>query len=156
MEDLSFNKVTYDGDLTDFSADELRELVREFENAQESNVAEFETAADALEGVEQTDIEEFADARDALIESITDADAFSEVPLSADALTDCTFGELQEWKEFVSQGDAMAGGCSGPAPEDTEDKEFEDMGQDAPTHEETDDDAAFADKYLDINGVNLD
>lgn len=148
--DLNFNKVTYDGDLADFSEDELRELVREFENAQESNVAEFETAAEALDGIEEADIEEFADARERLIDSITEAEAFSEVPLSEDALAEQSFGELQEWDEFVSEFD------SADESEEGADGEFDDMGQEAPTREETDADAEFADKYLDISGVNFD
>jgi hypothetical protein len=147
--DLNFNKVTYDGDLADFDADELRELVGEFENAQESNVAEFETAAEALDGVDEAGIEEFADARGSLIESITDADAFSEVPLSEDALDNCTFGELQDWQDFVSE--------SVDADEDDDsEQEFDDMGSEAPTHGDDDADAEFAEKYLDISGVNFD
>jgi hypothetical protein len=71
------------------------------------------------------------------------------VPQSEDALDNCTFGELQDWQDFVSE--------SVDADEDDDsEQEFDDMGSEAPTHEDEDADAEFAEKYLDISGVNFD
>lgn len=149
--DLNFNKVSYDGDLSDLSEDELRETVREFETAQDSNVAEFEKAADALDEVDDSTIEDFEDAREGLIEDITEAEAFDEVPLSEDSLTDADFSELQEWRDFVDEQAVDDGGDG-----DGDGGDFDDFGKKSPT--ETDDDEMdFVDEELDqIQGLQLD
>ena len=148
---LNFNKVGYDGELSDFSEDELRELVREFETAQDSNVAEFEKAAEALDEVDDSTIEDFEDARESLIEDITEAEAFGEVPLSEDSLEDADFSELQDWRDFVAEQATDDGGDEGG-----EGEGFDDFGQKSPTdtEDETED---FVEKELNgIQGLNLD
>lgn len=150
--DLNFNQVSYDGDLSDFSEDELRETIREFETAQDSNVAEFEKAADALDEVDDSTIEDFEDAREGLIEDITDAEAFDEVPLSEDSLEDADFSELQEWRDFV---DEQATEPDGDGDGDG-DGDFGDFGQKSPTEPE-DDEMDFVDEELSqIQGLTVD
>lgn len=146
--DLNFNKVSYDGDLVDLSEEEMQDVIREFEKAQESNVAEFEKAADTLDGVDEADIEDFAEARADLIEDITGADGFEEVPLTEEKLEDEDFGDLREWKEFVAD--------TGESEESEQD--FEDMGQKGETHgdDEGDDSPDFIESEIaNISGVNV-
>jgi hypothetical protein len=144
---LDFTKVSYDGDLSDFSEDELKELIEEFESAQDSNVAEFETAAEALDEVDSSNIEDFEEARATLIEDVVGAEAFDEVPVTEETLEDeeaTSFSDLQDWKEFVAQE------------EDSEDSDatFEDMGTKSPVDGEG---ADFVDEALgDMPGLNLD
>jgi hypothetical protein len=147
--DLNFTQVTYDGELSDFEAERLREIIREFENAQESNVAEFEDAADALDGVDEK-IEDFEEARESLLEEITEAEAFEDVPLTEDALEEQTFGQLQEWRDFVSrQREGEAGDDEGG------NSDFDDMGKKSPVPDE-DEDTDFADEQLEqMQGVNF-
>ena len=148
--ELNFNQVSYEGDLADFSEDELRELISEFETAQDSNVAEFEKAAEAMDEVDESTIEDFEDARESLIEDITEADAFDEVPLTEDALEDSDFSELQDWRDFVSEQAADDGG------DESGEGDFDDMGKKSPTdpEDETED---FVEQELNgIQGLNVD
>jgi hypothetical protein len=151
--ELNFNQVSYEGDLSDFSEDELRETVREFETAQDSNVAEFEKAAEALDEVDESTIEDFEDARESLIEDITDAEAFDEVPLTEDSLEDAEFSELQDWRDFVDEQAAEDGGDEGG---EDGGEDFDDFGQKSPTDLD-DEQEDFVEKELSgIQGLNLD
>jgi hypothetical protein len=138
--DLSFNKVTYDGELADFSEDELQELVSEYEKAQDSNVAEFERAAEATEGVSESVIEDFEDARADLLEEITGSEDFEDVPLTEAQLEDCDFSELQEWQDFVLGGGGAESedGTSG----------IDDFGTKAPTGADDDKPEDFVEEQL--------
>lgn len=148
--DISFNRVTYDGDLSDLSEDEKDEVIREFENAQESNVAEFERAAETLDEVDETDIEEFADAKAELASEVTEAEAFDDVPLTEDELADASFSKVREWHEFVSE---TADGADGETDED-DDKDFDEMGKQGPTHgDDKEFDSDLADRVDEIPGL---
>lgn len=147
---FDITKVSIDGAVDDLSEEQLRELVSKFEDAQESNVAEFERAAEEMPDIEESKIEDFEDARRALIEEIVEADTFDEVPLGEGALVDCTFSELQEWSDFVTEN------ISGSADEadETDDGGFNDFGQKAPTGD--DETTDFADKELEnVPGLKL-
>lgn len=147
---LDFTKVSYEGDLSDFSEDELAELVTEFEAAQNSNVAEFEKAAEATTDIDESTIEEFEDARDDLIADIVEAESFESIPLTEEKLAEENFGELQEWKDFVADG----GNESEPKPDDEGGSDFEDMGTESPVSD--DDETDFADEALDnVQGLNI-
>jgi len=145
--ELNFNQVSYEGDLSDFSEDELRETVREFETAQDSNVAEFEKAAEALDEVDDSTIEDFEDARQSLIEDITEAEAFGEVPLSEDSLEDADFSELQDWRDFVAEQATDEGG---------EDEGFDDFGQKSPADPDDETEDFVEEELGSIQGLNLD
>lgn len=146
--ELNFNKVSYDGELEDFSEDELRELVGEFEDAQESNVAEFKTAVEATEGLDEGDLTEFEQAREDLLDSIVEHENFEEVPLSEDKLGEETFAELQDWSDFVADlGD--------DGETQTDDSDSEDFGKRSPVQSD-DDEAEFVDEALGgMQGLNL-
>lgn len=148
---LNFKKVTYEDELSEFSEEKLRELVGEFEDAQESNVAEFQEVADATEGISESEIEDFETFREELIEDITGAEAFDEVPLSEDQLESEDFSTLQEWKDFVSGQESES-----ESDEDEQaETEFEDMGKKAPV-DGGKDNAEFADdKLSDVQGLSL-
>lgn len=142
--DLEFTRVNYDGELSDFDEDELRELVGEFEDAQDANVAEFDEAVEQISDVDESKIEDFDAARSDLIESVSEAEAFEQVPLSADALEDCDFSELQEWSEFVSEEQT----------DEEDDAEFSDMGTKSPVDDEDQED--FAEEALEqMPGLEL-
>jgi hypothetical protein len=145
---LDFNKVGYDGELSDFSEDELRELVREFETAQDSNVAEFETAVEATDGLDESTISDFEQAREDLVEEIVDSEEFEQVPLSEDKLGEESFAELQDWSDFVAD---LA------EEEDVEDDESStDFGTRSPKPDEEDEGADFAEEALsEMNGLTL-
>jgi len=72
---MDFKKVEFDDDLDDMEAGELRELVREFAQAQEENIADFEEVTDEI-----TEFEEF-DAT--LTEDLVEQTSLSEGAASA-------------------------------------------------------------------------
>lgn len=151
--DFDITKVTIDGDVDDLSEEQLRELVGKFQDAQESNVAEFERAAEAMDEVDEDTIEDFEQARESLIEEIADAEAFGEVPLDEEDLEDEDFSDLQDWREFVA-----GGGAGGDDPEDDEpeeDAEFDDFGTESPA-DPGDDEYDFVEEELqDVPGLSL-
>lgn len=148
--DFDITKVTIDGSVSDLSEDQLRNLVDEFQEAQESNVAEFERLAEEYDDIDDDVIQDFEDARTALIGEITEAETFDEVPLSEDALEDAEFSELQEWRDFVSEQEAE------DAEDDPKDEAtFDDFGKRSPKDggDETED---FVEDALgDVQGLNL-
>jgi len=149
--DFDITKVTIDGSVSDLSEEQLRKLVDEFQEAQESNVAEFERLAEEYDDVDDAVIEDFEDARTALIGEITEAETFDEVPLSEDALEDAKFSELREWREFVSEdteNDEEAEG--GEA-----DESFEDFGTRSPKDGGDETEAFVEDALGDVQGLNL-
>lgn len=145
--DFDITKVSIDGSVDDLSEDQLRELVSKFQDAQDSNVAEFEKAAEAAAEIDESTIEDFEDARETFIEEITDAEDFEEVPLSEDALEDANFGELQEWKAFVLTETEDGN------PEGGED--FDDMGKKSPTSNEDETEDFVEEQLGDMAGLKL-
>ena len=67
---LDFTEIEFDSDLADLDEDELADLVREYQEAQESNRANFEEATETLD-----DFEEFDDS---LTERVTDETSLPE------------------------------------------------------------------------------
>lgn len=149
---LNFTKVSYDGDISDFSEDELKTLVEEFESAQDSNAAEFETAAEALDEVDSSNIEDFEEARTTLIADIVEAEAFDDVPVTEDTLEDeetTSFSDLQDWKDFVSEQDIEPD-------EDEGEGTFDDMGTKSPVEDQSGEGADFVEGELEtMPGINL-
>jgi len=143
---LDFQKVTYNGDLEDADRESLIELVEKFQDAQEANAAEFEAAKEQVESLEGA-FSEYEDAKDDLIGEITEADRFEEVPLTEDELDAADFSKVREWHEFVhDESDTQEA-----------DKDFEDMGNPGPTHEDNDDETPeFAKELVDgLSGVSV-
>jgi hypothetical protein len=148
--DLNFKQISYDGELADFSEEDLRELVGEYEEAQESNVAEFEQAAEALGEYDEETIEDFEEAREALIEDIVAADTFDEVPVGSDTLETADFSELQEWQDFVAETPDET-----DAVEDEDGSTVDDFGTKGAV-KETGDETDFADEALEsMPGLEL-
>ena len=149
---LDFQRVTYDGDLEEADREALIDLVEQFEDAQDANAAEFNSAKEQVEELEGT-VSEFEDAKDELITEVVSADAFSEVPLTEEQLEDADFEQVREWRAFVSETDAS----DEETDDNEEDAEFEDMGQQGPVNEGGDEDegAEFARELVDgLSGVN--
>lgn len=146
--DLNFNQVTFDGDVDDLSEDEMAEVIREYQNAQESNVAEFERAADTLDEVDEADIEEFKDAKAAKVEETVEADAFEDVPLTEDELAEASFAKVRQWNEFVEAQSTEDG-------ESDEDKNFDEMGTQGPTNTDDEFDEDLVQHVDALSGVNV-
>jgi hypothetical protein len=148
--DLNFSEVTVEKDLSEFSEDELRELIAKFQKAQEANVEEFQRA---VEAVEDTDggVEEFNKSVNELIEEITEHEQFDQVPLSEDELSDLGFLKLRDWREFVADL-----GESDEADDETEPDDFDDFGTRSPSPDD-EPDKEFADEHLsEVQGIALD
>lgn len=124
--ELSFNQVDYSGDFTEFEKDDLIELVEKFEEAQDSNVAEFEKAAEKIEDFE-ADIEEYEQAEQRLAEEIAE-----ETFLSADEAEALSFDRKREVLMDARESSSEDGGGDGDG-----DGDFEDMGQRGATHGES-------------------
>jgi hypothetical protein len=146
---FDITKVSIDGDVDDLTEEQLRELVSKFQDAQESNVAEFSEAVEEIPDVEESTIEDFEQAREDLVEEITEAEKFDEVPLSEDSLENCDFSDLRDWKEFVTAEDVE---------DDTDDSgadDFDDFGKKAPVDDEGGE-SDFAEDALDeMQGLTL-
>lgn len=148
--DFDITKVTIDGSVSDLSEDQLRKLVDEFQEAQESNVAEFERLAEEYDDIDDDVIQDFEDARTALIGEITEAETFDEVPLSEDALEDAEFSELQEWRDFVSENSEEAEDGS-----EADEEDFEDFGKRSPKNAGDETEDFVEDALGDVQGLNL-
>ena len=155
---MDFSKVNYDGDLEDAERDDLMSLVSQFEAAQEQNVAEFESAQEQIQeltGDADSDfaaligeVQDFADAKTAIVSEITEFESFDASPVSEDDLTGASFGRLREYHVYFAGLDAEADAAEQDGDEvDEESGEFNDMGKRAETHVE-DDDEDFARTYL--------
>lgn len=149
---MKLKTVTFDGDLEDADREDLVDAVESFEKAQEENAAEFEAAQDKLKEAlgEDTEfdelfgeVEEFATAKDSLIEEITEFESFEEAPLKESVLEASDFDELREYKAYFADLDADSDGDGG-------DGDFSDMGERQPTEtgEDVDADQEFAEEYL--------
>lgn len=114
---LEFTRVTYDSDIEDLSEERLRELVREFKDAQESNHTEFSEVASSMD----EELQEFEQLKENLIEQIKKAEGFSEIPLSEDRLEDVSFSTLREWDNYLQETESDEGG-----------EEVEDFGERSP------------------------
>lgn len=153
---MDFNQVNYEGDLEDAERDDLIALVRDFEKAQETNVAEFEAAKEQMQelvGDDNADFEDlfgevkdFASAKDELVAETVEFESFEDSPMDEDDLREASFSKVREWHAHFAALDAEADEAD--ADEGDEGPDFEDMGKRGETHSEEDEDAAFASKYL--------
>jgi hypothetical protein len=147
--DLNFSEVSYDGDIEDAEAEQLRELVSQYEEAQSDNAAEFEAAKEKIEEVSDVQVSDFEDAREDLIETITDFDAFEGSPVSEDELDEATFSKLREWEAYFEE----------QATEDTDeeetDEDFSDFGTESKVPDDDEGDAELESVVGGVSGVNI-
>lgn len=144
---MDFSKVTFDESVDELSAEEARKLISDFKNAQEQNIAEFEKASEQIDDLEGT-FDEFEEADEELTAEVAEATFMSE-----DEASDLAFSRKREILAEFSDEET----------EDVEDDvdgdggaEFEDMGQRGETHNEEEEQAAFAEKHIgDIDGLNF-
>lgn len=144
--DMDFTKVSYDADLDEIEdADELRGIVRDFEDAQDSNISEFKDAKETLDDFEGR-VGEAQEFKEELAESLSEVS-----PLSEDEALTYDMARIRDLiGEFSDEGvdEGEDGGDEGG--------EFSDMGQRGETHNEEDADKEFAEKHLgDIGGLNF-
>ena len=106
---MDFKKVEFDDDLDDMEAGELRELVREFAQAQEENIADFEEVTDEI-----TEFEEF--------DATLTEDLVEQTSLSEEAASALPFSEKQNLLADLNATEASDEGGS------EEEADFEDRG----------------------------
>lgn len=145
---MDFSKVTFDKDVDELEGDEARELISDFQSAQEQNIAEFEDASEKIEDLEGS-FEEFEDADEDLTAEVAEATFMSE-----DEASKLTFARKREIladfsaeEEEVEDSVEDEGGEGGA--------KFSDMGTQGETHDE-DAEVEAAKEFLgDINGISF-
>jgi hypothetical protein len=147
---MDFSKVTFDKDVDELEAEEARELISNFQTAQEQNIAEFEAASEQIDELEGTP-SEFEEADEQLTAEVAEATFMSEDEAATlsfgrkrEILAD--FSEVEEEDEETPEGDE---GSDGGAT-------FSNMGQRGETHDEEEAERNVADQYLgDMTGLQL-
>ncbi|MFB6188196.1 MAG: hypothetical protein ABEI86_15210 [Halobacteriaceae archaeon] len=142
---MDFQKVTFETDLDQIEdTEKLRGLVREFSDAQEQNIAEFEEISEEFESLE-TKVGEFKDADAQLTEEVAEKTYLEES--EAEALTFSRKQEILEEAEFSEEAEEES---------DEEEAEFDDMGKRGETHDESAAEADLKAEYLDdIQGLEF-
>ncbi|UBF22030.1 hypothetical protein HRTV-15_gp11 [Halorubrum virus HRTV-15] len=142
---MDFQKVTFDTDLDEMEADELADLVRQFSEAQEQNIAEFEQASETIEGLEGR-VSEVQDFDAELTEELAESS-----PLGEDELANFSISRKRELlAEFAEANEEDE-----EEEDEDEEAEFSDMGQRGETHDE-EAERDFAKQYLgDIPGLGF-
>lgn len=142
---MDFQKVTFDTDLDEMEADDLADLVRQFSEAQEQNIAEFESASETIEGLEGR-VSEVQDFDAELTEELSEVS-----PLGEDELANFSISRKRELLAEFAEADED----EEEDDEEGEEAEFSDMGQRGETHDE-DAERNFAEEYLgDIPGLGF-
>lgn len=136
---MEFNKVEIDGDLDDMEAGELRELVRQFSDAQAANEDTFEEVADT--------VSEFSDVDDELTERVTE-----EADLPEEEAAKLSFSAK---RDLLSGLDATESGDTGDGGDGGGDGEFNDTGTRGPTHGENGVPEFVEEAFEDMGGVVL-
>lgn len=144
--DMDFTKVTFDADLDEIEdADELRGIVRDFEDAQDSNISEFKEAKETLDEFEGR-VGEAQDFKEELAENLSEVS-----PLSEDEALTYDMARIRELITEFSEDAPVDDGDEGG-----EEGQFSDMGQRGETHTDEDVDREFAEKHLGgIGGLNF-
>ena len=151
---MDFQKVTFDEELDEMESDDLRDLVRQFREAQEDNLAEFQQASEEIDDLEGRvgEVQEFDSE---LTEELAEVSPLSEeeaaefsISRKRDLLAD--FAEEDEEPEDEEPEEDE----EDEDPED--DQEFSDFGTRGETHDEEEAQKNFAEQYLgDIQGLEL-
>lgn len=148
---MDFQRVAFDTDLDEIEADELRTLVRKFDEAQEQNIGEFEAATEQIDELEGR-VGEVEDFDDELTDELAEVS-----PLSGDELAEFTIARKRDLLAEFSEEEDTDEEETDDEDDDGDDGEadFDDMGQQGPTHDDEEAAQEFADKYLgDIPGLN--
>lgn len=140
---MDFNRITYDGTLTEMDKDELRTIINEFEEAQTNNMAEAKTAKQKIDDLE-SEVEEKREFKYRLAESLAEVS-----PLSEEEAMTYNLARVEELIEEFSEAEEDEDGRD-------ERPRFADMGRRGETHNEDEQKEEFAKEQLgDIPGVNL-
>ncbi|WP_144797660.1 hypothetical protein [Halorubrum depositum] len=146
---MDFQKVTFDTDLDEMEADELASLVRQFSEAQEQNIAEFEQASETIEGLEGR-VSEVQDFDAELTEELAEVSPLGEDELAAFSISRkrellAEFAEADEDEEEEDDDD-----------NEDEEAEFSDFGTRGNVGDDDEAKADFAKQYLgDIPGLGF-
>lgn len=97
---MEFTTVNPDDDVDEMGESELREVVSEFEDAQERNLSEFKSAQEALNEFEEFDvsIEEAQEFKADTVEEVAE-----HSPLAEDELSDFGLSRLRELRAEFSE-----------------------------------------------------
>lgn len=146
---MDFKQVTFDADVDELEAEQARELITEFQNAQEQNIAELEEASETIDDLEGT-FAEYEDADEELTAEVAEATFMSE-----DEAEVLSFSRKREILAEQSEEDVEQEFDEGGDEEETE-AEFSNMGQRGETHNEEEAQKNVAQEYLgDIQGLEL-
>lgn len=137
---MDFTKVEFDDDLSDMEADELRELVTEYQEAQSANLSAFDEVADTVEEFESYDSQ--------LAEEVLEYSSLSEE--SAKALS---FADKQRLLADLNADDGDEADEFDEGDEGGE--EFEDRGTKGSTHGDEGTPDFIKDAFESIDGVSF-
>lgn len=141
---MDFHTIEFDADVTDLEADELRELVTDFVEAQDANLEQFEDASERVADLEEYD--------DEISEKLVDSSPLSETEVGA-----IDFARKRELLEEFA-GDGSTGEQEADSGGEGDDGSPEQFGQQGPTHDSDDgeDTPEFVEKAFDsVAGVEL-
>jgi len=143
--DMNFTKVSFEDDLEDIEdAEELRGVIRKFQSAQDSNIAEFQEAKETLEDFEGR-VGEAQDFKQELAESLSEVSPLSE----EEALT----YDMTRIRELIGEFSSTE---TEEVEEQEEDGTFSNMGQRGETHDDEEAEQKFAEEQLgNIKGLSF-
>lgn len=159
---MNFNKIERDYDLDELSESGLRTLVREYQKAQDDNLAEFQQVKDEMEELEAyrefaesaDDIDDLADLKeeagqfhDKLTEELAEVS-----PLSEQDVADYSLDRKYELIAKFSDSTEPEEGEDGETEQDDE-TEFDDTGNRHETHEGDDAPEFVEETFKGISGV---
>lgn len=144
---MDFNQVTYDASLDDMDAEELRAIVKEFEAAQEGNIAEFKTAQNKIDNLD-SEVEEKREFKGRLAARLEEVSPLSE----GEAMT-YDLARVEELiEEFSEDEDEIDDTPTASSQKTT----FGDMGTKSETQDEDEAKKDFGEEHLgDMPGVNI-
>lgn len=143
---MDFQKTTYDGDLDEMDAEDLRTIVSEYEEAQEANIAEFESAKETIEGLEG-EVAEKAEFKDQRVEKLVEVS-----PLGEDEAENFSLARIDDLiAEFTEESET-----EGDDVEDDDEPTFEDQGTRGPTHDGDGVETKYAEVVDSVPGVVVD
>jgi len=133
---MDFSKVTFDEDVSELEAEDARQLISDFKNAQEQNIAEFEKASEQIEDLEGS-FAEYEDADEQLTQEVAEATFMSEDEASR--------LEFSRKREILAEFEEEDGGDD---EDDDDEGNFSNISTRGETHDDDEAKKQFAEKHL--------
>lgn len=143
---MDFSKVNTDENIEQLGEDQLRDLVTEYQKAQDENLAEFKSAKERVEELEGS-VEDANEFHETLTEELVEVS-----PLTETDVTEYSLSRKYELIDKFTTGSTDADTDSGGTDDDVND-----FGQRGETHEEGDGVPEFVKQsYENVDGIHLD